>query len=299
MKDDDSGICSDLTTASLSSSSNTSLSNQTPRKVNNNEKKRFFNLNFKSKQMQTPVLSSEKSSSSKESKNTNISDKNSQLDENFTLGSKSRSDLFNLRNNSSFSIDFDSNLSANRAKFQFFNKFNAKNVLSLIINKNYGEDQVNSTHLTPKTLHNRKDCFSNNSNLSIDEINKELAQLLVSNAIIKAKYELNSCDEFDRLSCQDDVKKSDCDSSNGIFSPLSVDSSQSETKSETDSATFNSPWTLFENDPFSNKEFNKEIYSLFTLNMHRIDKDVLRCDRNFWYFSSGENLNKLKNVIYT
>lgn len=44
---------------------------------------------------------------------------------------------------------------------------------------------------------------------------------------------------------------------------------------------------------------NKEVFDLFALNIHRIDKDVLRCDRNYWYFSSGENLNKLRNVIYT
>lgn len=34
----------------------------------------------------------------------------------------------------------------------------------------------------------------------------------------------------------------------------------------------------------------------FALNVHRIDKDVLRCDRNHPYFAN-ENLDKLRNVI--
>ncbi len=37
---------------------------------------------------------------------------------------------------------------------------------------------------------------------------------------------------------------------------------------------------------------------LFSLNIHRIDKDVQRCDRNFWYFTN-ENLEKLRNIMCT
>ena len=33
--------------------------------------------------------------------------------------------------------------------------------------------------------------------------------------------------------------------------------------------------------------------------MHRIDQDVTRCDRNFWYFAKEANLQKLKNIVYT
>ncbi|KAL8199271.1 UNVERIFIED_CONTAM: Small G protein signaling modulator 2 [Gekko kuhli] len=32
------------------------------------------------------------------------------------------------------------------------------------------------------------------------------------------------------------------------------------------------------------------------LNLHRIDKDVQRCDRNYWYFTA-ENLEKLRNIM--
>ena len=34
----------------------------------------------------------------------------------------------------------------------------------------------------------------------------------------------------------------------------------------------------------------------FALNVHRIDKDVLRCDRNHPYFAN-DNLDKLRNVM--
>ncbi len=41
-----------------------------------------------------------------------------------------------------------------------------------------------------------------------------------------------------------------------------------------------------------------ELLDLFSLNIHRIDKDVQRCDRNFWYFTN-ENLEKLRNIMCT
>ena len=44
---------------------------------------------------------------------------------------------------------------------------------------------------------------------------------------------------------------------------------------------------------------NIELINQFALNMHRIDKDVTRCDRNYWYFTTNDNLKKLKNIVYT
>lgn len=37
----------------------------------------------------------------------------------------------------------------------------------------------------------------------------------------------------------------------------------------------------------------------FGNNIHRIDKDVQRCDRNFWYFKEATNLEKLRNIMCT
>ncbi|KAJ0067534.1 hypothetical protein NL108_008016, partial [Boleophthalmus pectinirostris] len=42
--------------------------------------------------------------------------------------------------------------------------------------------------------------------------------------------------------------------------------------------------------------FSQELLDLYTLNLHRIDKDVQRCDRNYWYFTPA-NLDKLRNIM--
>ena len=44
---------------------------------------------------------------------------------------------------------------------------------------------------------------------------------------------------------------------------------------------------------------DQDLVDSFGLQMHRIDKDVTRCDRNYSYFVSNENLKKLKNIMYT
>ncbi|XP_051540655.1 small G protein signaling modulator 1-like isoform X3 [Myxocyprinus asiaticus] len=42
--------------------------------------------------------------------------------------------------------------------------------------------------------------------------------------------------------------------------------------------------------------YSQELVDLYTLNLHRIDKDVQRCDRNYWYFTPA-NLEKLRNIM--
>ncbi|KAM9391476.1 small G protein signaling modulator 1 [Pholidichthys leucotaenia] len=42
--------------------------------------------------------------------------------------------------------------------------------------------------------------------------------------------------------------------------------------------------------------FSQELLDLYTLNLHRIEKDVQRCDRNYWYFNPA-NLEKLRNIM--
>uniref|UniRef100_A0A8C7X773 Small G protein signaling modulator 1a n=1 Tax=Oryzias sinensis TaxID=183150 RepID=A0A8C7X773_9TELE len=42
--------------------------------------------------------------------------------------------------------------------------------------------------------------------------------------------------------------------------------------------------------------YPQELLDLYTLNLHRIEKDVQRCDRNYWYFTPA-NLEKLRNIM--
>uniref|UniRef100_T1IJ52 Rab-GAP TBC domain-containing protein n=1 Tax=Strigamia maritima TaxID=126957 RepID=T1IJ52_STRMM len=42
-----------------------------------------------------------------------------------------------------------------------------------------------------------------------------------------------------------------------------------------------------------------DLLDAFALNLHRIDKDVQRCDRNYKYFAEPDNLEKLRNVMCT
>ncbi|XP_044261226.1 small G protein signaling modulator 2-like [Tribolium madens] len=44
--------------------------------------------------------------------------------------------------------------------------------------------------------------------------------------------------------------------------------------------------------------YSQELLETFGLNLHRIEKDVQRCDRNYWYFTV-DNLEKLRNVMCT
>ncbi|XP_016142048.1 small G protein signaling modulator 1-like [Sinocyclocheilus grahami] len=42
--------------------------------------------------------------------------------------------------------------------------------------------------------------------------------------------------------------------------------------------------------------YSQELLDMYSLNLHRIDKDVQRCDRNYWYFTPA-NLEKLRNIM--
>ena len=45
--------------------------------------------------------------------------------------------------------------------------------------------------------------------------------------------------------------------------------------------------------------YDQELLHTFSLNLHRIEKDVARCDRTLEYFSSQENLDRLRNIVTT
>ena len=49
----------------------------------------------------------------------------------------------------------------------------------------------------------------------------------------------------------------------------------------------------------SNSKPIQDLLDSFSLNLHRIDKDVARCDRNIPYFTQQHNLDKLRNIVTT
>ncbi|CAF3545141.1 unnamed protein product [Rotaria sordida] len=51
--------------------------------------------------------------------------------------------------------------------------------------------------------------------------------------------------------------------------------------------------------PICYGSFTKEIIDTFSVNLHRIDKDVARCDRTYAYFTNTNNLKKLRNIMCT
>lgn len=157
-----------------------------------------------------------------------------------------------------------------------------------------------------------------------DLICQELAQLLVANAIMRARYELEKEDEGFILNENKSIT---------FYSPIPDQTSDNLGLSQSinnQSSIVNTSSSSYHSSPFLQLEStqnshgmmkrrrrghdesqqclspilddllsNKDVVDAFAANMHRIDKDVLRCDRNFSYFMTKENLEKLKNIIYT
>ncbi|XP_051268848.1 small G protein signaling modulator 1 isoform X1 [Dicentrarchus labrax] len=53
-----------------------------------------------------------------------------------------------------------------------------------------------------------------------------------------------------------------------------------------------------DNESSEEQTYSRETLDMYLINLHRIDKDVRRCDRAYWYFTP-ENLDKLRNIMYS
>uniref|UniRef100_A0A3Q1EMT3 Small G protein signaling modulator 1a n=1 Tax=Acanthochromis polyacanthus TaxID=80966 RepID=A0A3Q1EMT3_9TELE len=86
----------------------------------------------------------------------------------------------------------------------------------------------------------------------------------------------------------------------GKLSPEGTESILSEPEMESLYPAFDSLAENVKNEVTSQESsrspFTQELLDLYTLNLHRIEKDVQRCDRNYWYFTPA-NLEKLRNIM--
>jgi hypothetical protein len=123
-----------------------------------------------------------------------------------------------------------------------------------------------------------------------DDNNKKLAEILVKNVLQKAQVQLrNESPEKHTAEQMSDEKK--------IYPERRFEENLQamDLNEDNDNRYTTSPKKNLLKKSLS----NQQLVDSFALNMHRIDKDVTRCDRNYWYFVSNDNLTKLKNIVYT
>lgn len=223
-----------------------------------------------------------------------------------------------LRKDSSLSNDV---FVENESAFSFsLSKFSAKSLLNKLMSRNSQDiDTVSSTILGQKKELTDEECrafaveiINNILNkiqsdwevLYQEEKKKDDGSLVEETFKAESVYAdtRNFLSNATSLSIDEsfhDVEMGDFDQSNEKLTFFDCESikdfkeinneSKDEAKTEIDS----------KNNSIGNDLSNQELIENFALNMHRIDKDVTRCDRNYCYFTSNENLLKLKNIMYT
>jgi hypothetical protein len=299
----DSGIGSEFSNSDSTASSTTSEESKFDRKKNG--------PTSKAKQMQTPIRSS------LASRDKGKITKSNKSKIRWSSPIETRTPVGFRGDTSSGDLDISSILIKAQQKIK--NKLNAKSLFSKLI------PPPKLAKSTPKSH------VVKHSNNDVDMMYTELAQLLVTNAIMRAKYELEK-DDVVEFSLNEAHINNDNKSPASFYSSPSDMSSNSITNqssininnSSTSSSYHSSPFLQLESTQDSQKLgvlfkkkrnhddssqymspilneliANKDVVDSFAANMHRIDKDVLRCDRNYWYFMCKGNLDKLKNVLYT
>lgn len=216
------------------------------------------------------------------------------------------------------------NDSESSSTFSIISKFSTKNLFAKLMQRSY---LVGET--LPETPH---DVASYNEE-DMKELAKEIVDQVLTNSIKRMYRDYNDEEEkpelqseaseyldtvntFSRSNTLDTETGSITDTNNSSDIDLhdsvkkSVSANLKKLQSSLSQSTINQQASTQPTDtPISQSQstqslkmkaqYGQETIDLFALNMHRIDKDVTRCDRNYWYFMSNENLQKLKNIMYT
>ncbi|XP_039262469.2 small G protein signaling modulator 2-like [Styela clava] len=89
-------------------------------------------------------------------------------------------------------------------------------------------------------------------------------------------------------------KQNGIDLENNINQSVTAKESEEQTDSTIEALPEDQETSITDTD-YSN--YTTELLDSFSLNLHRIEKDVHRCDRNHDYFTDGANLEKLRNIM--
>lgn len=197
--------------------------------------------------------------------------------------------------------------------------------------------EIDETEPSQKINFDLNESFCNDS-IQEDNLTIEMAKQIVNNVLINANKELNKLNpisEENNTNTDDGCESTQSDSvytdtknvlsnttsslsTDEVYHDVETDENDMEVNIEKINSLIKSPsapgdkslnlnerklsssLTLVSKQVMIKKSLsNQELIESFALNMHRIDKDVTRCDRNYWYFTSTENLKKLKNIMYT
>ena len=160
----------------------------------------------------------------------------------------------------------------------------AEAVISSLSNKMI-QNSISDSNYSDSIYNDTKMAFSDAPS-STDEVYHDV-DTDISDLNINEEDLVKSLNELDLSAGSNPIESAGNKASSGVVSPSSNDSSKLMS-------------SMSQSKLFMKKSLsNHELVSNFALNMHRIDKDVTRCDRTYWYFTSNDNLKKLKNIMYT
>ena len=257
IKEDDSGICSDLSSHTYNSANNSTSNQSESNNSSSNEIIQHSTSDISKLGMQTPLVNE---------LNLKKTNKFSSLFHSLKKSnpsSKSRFELLNMRK--------DYQTSSSSSLLERFS--NAKSILNKIMHHNNPSNSSVWSPVVEQTGAQQISINENNGNMTNDSIVSPVSSSSSRDSAI-----------------QDDIAHQEFDGSEEQNLSLSVEMSNSAFSPIFYDLTSSPPQKVLE---------NKKLFDNFALNMHRIDKDVVRCDRNYWYFSCQTNLDKLKNIIYT
>jgi hypothetical protein len=285
IQENDSGICSDINSASMSKYSNLSTNKKSTSSAALITKSSSSN-NVKKLEMLTPIVPvimtnattsaaigkiNEKPKNKSSSNNNKIS--NLLFSHFRNSKSKSRTDLLNLRRDSKFNSEHSLNV-AQAKSHSFLDKIN---IFTRIKHSSKNESTQKTEFLSPQP---------NMKTQSIETPDS------------KSNEQNSPVNSYDSAIQDCENEQEDEQEDKNVFTNIQRNV-QIMTMSQTSASNFSPAFYDLTTSPPSRVLENKKLFDNFALNMHRIDKDVVRCDRNYWFFTNQENLDRLKNIIYT